>query len=208
MATITDASVPCSEAETLDSEVSCLMSHGITPEVAQTFGIERIQSGNMAGRIGIPIHDERGRVLAHAVVSFKGSRPKYSLEPAGFPKGRVLYNLHRTLQYVEVDSDRHVVVVEGLCDVIALAQIYPRVVAVMGCDISAEQAVQLFDYFRRVSLMLDDDDDGRRGGNFAAVRLMDVVAVERLKLYHRAPSQHSPKELREILTRSNFDLPL
>ena len=50
----------------------------------------------MSGRVVIPIHNERGELVAYAGRSIDGSEPKYKL-PAGFHKSLELFNLHRAI---------------------------------------------------------------------------------------------------------------
>ena len=52
--------------------------------------------GSMHGRIVIPIHNERGELVAYAGRSIDGSEPRYKL-PAGFHKSVELFNLHRAI---------------------------------------------------------------------------------------------------------------
>jgi len=71
---------------------------------------------SMSGCVVIPIHNERGELIAYAGRGIDGSEPKYKL-PVGFHKSFVLYNLHPCLERGEVST---VVVVEGFFDAIAV----------------------------------------------------------------------------------------
>ena len=53
--------------------------------------------GSMSGRVVIPIHNERGELVAYAGRAIDQTEPKYKL-PAGFKKSAVLFNLHRVRQ--------------------------------------------------------------------------------------------------------------
>ena len=48
----------------------------------------------MSGRVVIPIHDEKGELVAYAGRAIDDSEPRYKL-PAGFHKSQVVYNLQR-----------------------------------------------------------------------------------------------------------------
>ena len=72
----------------------------------------------MNGRIVIPIHNERGELLAYAGRSIDNSEPRYKL-PAGFHKSLELFNLHSLLEETSTDA---VVVVEGFLDCMKVAQ--------------------------------------------------------------------------------------
>ena len=50
----------------LDHEHPFLAERGITPEVAEAFGIGFADRGIMKDRIAIPIHNERGELVAYA----------------------------------------------------------------------------------------------------------------------------------------------
>src|SRR5436190_21239250 len=72
-----------------------LRQRGIDEETARNFGVGFFPGrGTMSGRIVIPIHNERGELVAYAGRAIDGSEPKYKV-PAGFRKSMELFNLHR-----------------------------------------------------------------------------------------------------------------
>jgi hypothetical protein len=84
------------ELKGIDLAHAYLAERGITKETAETFGVGLFSGrGSMKGRVVIPIHNERGELVAYAGRSIDGSDPRYKL-PAGFHKSHVLFNLHRT----------------------------------------------------------------------------------------------------------------
>ena len=89
----------------------------------------------MSGRMAIPIHDERGRLVAYAGRSVTGEQPRYRF-PAGFRKSAVLFNYYRAATLV---GDR-VVVVEGFFDSMRVHQAgFESVVALMGAALTRDQ---------------------------------------------------------------------
>lgn len=105
-----------------------------------------------------------------------GHVPKY-LNPPGFPKHQVLYNLDR----VESRGERSVILVESPFSVIkAEALGIPNSVASFGASPSAEQLRQLRK-FDRVYVWYDDDGAGQKGSALALEGLLhytNVVWVE------------------------------
>ena len=94
----------------------------------------------MQGRICIPIHDERGMLVAYtgrwASDELPEGVPKYDL-PRQIPKRRVLYNLHRVI------GAEHLVLVEGYWSVFRLHGLGVSAVSLMGRTLSVEQETLL-----------------------------------------------------------------
>lgn len=151
-----------------------LAGRGLTARTIRTFGVGFYRgSGFLRGRIVIPIHNERGELVAYAGRAIDGQEPKYRF-PTGFRKSLVLFNLHRALK----TATRTVVVVEGFFDALTVHQAgYPTVVALMGSTLSRHQADLLTTHFDRVLLMLDGDEAGREGAAAVASTLAGRIAV-------------------------------
>ncbi len=116
-----------------------LVTRGLTIPTIKTFGIGHCTRGLMRGRIAIPIHDERGDLVAYAGRAVDDElaekNGKYRL-PEGFKKSFVLFNLHRATE----DADHGLVVVEGFFDCFKVHQAgVPNVVALMGSTLSDPQ---------------------------------------------------------------------
>lgn len=98
--------------------------------------------------------------------------PKY-LNPPGFPKHQVLYNLDQ----VEFRGEREVILVESPFSVIkAEALGIPNAVASFGASPSEEQLRQLRK-FDKVYVWYDDDDAGYRGASLAIEGLLHYTNV-------------------------------
>jgi DNA primase len=181
----------------LDPAHPYLLTRGLNWATAAHFGMGYYGApGIMRGRVAIPIHDERGRLVAYAGRSVNGEPPRYRF-PAGFRKSAVLFNYHRAAALV---ADR-VVVVEGFFDAMRVHQAgFESVVALMGAALSQAQGNLLIQRFRRVSLMLDGDEAGRTGSQAAAQRLAERCLVGQVMVATgRQPDQMADDEIREVL---------
>jgi DNA primase len=143
-----------------------------------------IGKGIMQGRVVIPIHNERGELVAYAGRT-PGEPPegdgKYKFPP-NFHKSLVLFNLHRAKEY----AAEGLIVVEGFFTVFEFWQRGRRnVVALMGSSMSTEQErliVETVGPKGRVLLALDNDDAGRKGSADALRRLSSQVFVREMAL--------------------------
>jgi DNA primase len=113
----------------------------------------------MAGRICIPIYNERGELVAYAGrwpgEDVPDGQERYKLPPK-FHKNRVLFNLHR------VAAGEHLVLVEGYWSTFRLHALGLPAAALMGWSVSPEQIALMRDRgIRFVTLLLDGDDTGK-----------------------------------------------
>ena len=70
----------------IDTGHPYLAERGILKETAEVFGVGFFPGrGSMKGRVVIPIHNEKGELIAYVGRSIDGSEPKYKL-PNGFHK--------------------------------------------------------------------------------------------------------------------------
>lgn len=178
----------------VDPTHAYLRQRGIKEETARNFGVGFFRGkGSMLGRVVIPIHNDRGELIAYAGRSIDGSDPKYKL-PAGFVKSAVLYNFHR------VDSES-VIIVEGFFDCLKIWQSgSSNVVALMGSSISDRQH-ELLARFEKIILVLDGDEAGRGAATEIAGRLVRSHFVRVVDLdAGKQPDQLSSEELRSLLT--------
>ena len=169
------------ELRNLDSAHPYLAERGLSGATIAEFGLGCCNNGSMKGRIVIPIHNADGKLVAY-VGRWPGDppedTPKYKL-PAGFRKSEELFNLHRALQ---ADPSLPLVIVEGFFDCLHLVQNgIVRVVALMGCQLSKAQEELLAAHLEpgdRIILMLDEDEAGRAGREYAVQRLATRAFVK------------------------------
>jgi DNA primase len=184
----------------VDGRHAYLAAREIHEDTAAQFGVGFYPGpGLMSGRVVIPIHDERGRLVAYAGRAVDGSEPRYRF-PAGFGKSQVLFNFCRA---AATRSDT-VLVVEGFFDCLRVSHAgFESVVALMGTELYEHPAQLLRDRFQRVALMLDGDAAGRLGRDRAAARLRDSCEVRVIGLPEGAqPDQLPDRALRELIGRA------
>jgi DNA primase len=124
-------------------------------------------------RVIIPIHDQRGRVIAFGGRTLSNDvQTKYlnSPETALFHKGANLFNFHRARSTAHEDGS--VVVVEGYMDAIAIYQAgLKSVVATMGTSFTEDQISTLWRLASEPVVCFDAD----RAGVAAAYRSIDRI---------------------------------
>lgn len=175
-----------------------LKQRGIHVETAAHFGVGYYAGpGLMRGRLVIPIHNERGQLVAYAGRSIDDGDPKYKL-PGGFAKSQVLFNLHRAL----TQGQDTVIVVEGFFDCLKVHQAgQASVVALMGCFLSAERERRLIGSFRKIVLMLDGDLAGQQATRTITDRLIASCTIKVVSLIAgQQPDQMSSEDIRRALS--------
>ena len=150
---------PLSFTLKLEPEHPYFIKRGLDPKVVSLFGLGYCQYGWMKNRMAVPIHDEKGQLVAYAG-RWPGDEPpegegKYML-PRGFKKSEVLFNLHR------VADAELLIIVEGYWSVFRLHQLGLPSVALMGSKLSkAQETLLMASKVRRLILLLDGDHPGR-----------------------------------------------
>jgi DNA primase len=130
-------------------------------------------------RIMIPIHDQRGRVIAFGGRALKSdAQPKYlnSPETSIFHKGSIVFNFHRARE----PSHRagSVVAVEGYMDAIAIYQAgIKSVVATMGTAFTEEQIITLWRLSSEPVICFDADRAGIAAAHRSIDRILPVLTV-------------------------------
>jgi len=151
------------------------------------------------GRLMLPIHDARGRVIAFGgriLDSAKTDAPKYLNSPDTplFDKGRTLYNLHRAGP-VSRQSGR-LVVVEGYMDAIALAAAgIDEAVAPLGTAMTETQIELAWRLVENPVLCFDGDAAGQRAAIRAAVRALPLLRPAHSLRIVRLPPGMDPDDL-------------
>ena len=135
----------------------------------------------MANRIAIPIHNEKGEIVAYAgrcIGKPNDATPKYKLPP-GFRKSMEVFNIDRAAKEPAEDP---LIIVEGFFDCMKLYQNgCHKVVALMGSSMSGTQADLIrkhTDKKSQVIVMFDEDEAGIAGREEVAVRLSKFAFVK------------------------------
>lgn len=187
----------------LDSKYPYLAERGLETETIEYFGLGYCSRGLMRGRVVIPIHDERGELVAYSG-RYPGeppdSRPKYLL-PSGFRKSHVVFNLNSAGASAKKNG---LVVVEGFFDVFRFWQAgFHQVVAIMGSALSERQRnllVAAVGPNGNIALLLDQDDAGRTCLSQCLDELSPRVFVKALALPNEGdqPDRLSKEQIQQI----------
>ncbi|WP_363829935.1 DNA primase [Sphingobium sp. LMC3-1-1.1] len=153
------------------------------------------------GRLMVPIHDPRGRVVgfgARALPNRDGEtpEPKYlnSADSEIFDKGRLLFNHHRAAPAARIA--RRLVIVEGYFDAIAMdrAEIV-ECVAPMGTALTEAQMERAWRIFHNPTLLFDGDAAGRKAAAKACERALPMVGPGRMLSVAMLPDGQDPDDL-------------
>ncbi len=183
------------ELKDVDAGHEYLQARGIRAVVASELGVGFFPGkGTMSRRVVIPIHNERGDLVAYAGRSVDGSEPKYKF-PTGFRKSLELWNLNRC-------RGLYVILVEGFFDAMKIHQAGHPAAALMGCSLSSEQERKLA-RFQQVVVMLDGDEAGRKATAEIVPRIARVTFVHVIDLPDGVqPDQLSSAEIQRLLSFS------
>ncbi|MEZ5787842.1 MAG: DNA primase [Xanthobacteraceae bacterium] len=148
-------------------------------------------------RIIIPIHDQRGRVVAFGGRTLRDDvQPKYlnSPETPVFHKGTTVFNFHRARQ--PAFDDGSVVVVEGYMDAISVYQAgIKSVVATMGTAFTEEQINSLWRLSTEPIICFDGDRAGIAAAHRSLDRILPVLTVGRTFKFAFLPIGTDPDDL-------------
>lgn len=190
--------------ENLNPRHPYLEQRGLEEETIKYFGLGYCSRGLMRGRVVIPIHNERGELVAYSG-RYPGEppegRPKYLL-PSGFQKSHVVFNLNRA---GAIARENGLVVVEGFFDAFRVWQAgFHQVVAIMGSALSERQrdllAVSVGPH-GKIAVLLDQDDAGRTCLSQCLEQLTSRVFVKAIGLPNEGdqPDRLTDEQIRQIL---------
>lgn len=157
---------------------------------------EKVPYDRFRGRVMIPIHDPRGRVIAFGGRILATGEPKYLNSPDTplFDKGRTLYNLDRAAPAARKAG--RLIVVEGYMDVIALAQAgIDEVVAPLGTALTEVQIERLWRVVETPLLCFDGDAAGKKAAARASERAMPLLRPGYSMAVVTLPEGNDPDEL-------------
>lgn len=181
------------ELKSLKTDHEFFAEQGIRQDTINYFGLGFCQKGLMVGRIAIPIHNEKGELVAYCGRAIeKDPEEKYKL-PLAFVKSRVAYNLNR--QKPGIDT---LILVESFLSVFRLYQAgFKEGVALMGSILSEDQEKLITEFLGpagRVLLLFDDDESGEHCTNDCLARLSPHLFVKALNIGPLAKKPHKAKE--------------
>lgn len=126
-------------------------------------------------RLVIPIRGVKGEVLAFGGRSLDGSHPKYINSPESevFKKKSTLFGLYEAKEYIKEQEE--VTLVEGYFDLMSLWQAGIRnCVAPLGTAFTEEHARLLSKFTKRVVLLYDGDEAGKKAVKSSVPHLLKV----------------------------------
>ena len=138
----------------------------------------------MNGRVVIPIHNEKGELIAYAG-RWPGDPPegegKYKLPPK-FQKSHVVFNLHRAIEANKGREIKELILTEGYFDVFSFFEKgIKTAVALMGSSLSEEQERLILETVGsegKVLLAFDDDEAGHLCTEEVIKKLVKKVFVK------------------------------
>ena len=174
------------------------VKRGFSPDTLETFEVGLMTDHHNIPRATVPIRDASGTLVGlSARRTDNDEDPRYLIDYQ-FPKGRVLYNLHRAL----LSGNDAVIVVEGFKALWAVFEAgFSNVVACMGTAVTDDQVWALCaSGFRNCVLLFDGDAAGIRGAPGAERQLGSAFNVSTIYLPEgKSPDSFDRNELRELL---------
>lgn len=183
----------------LDPEHPYLSERGLNQNTIDEFGLGLCSRGMFKDWIVIPVHNEKGELVAYGG-RWPGEDPpegedKYKMPP-GFLKSLVVFNLHRVK---DLAKEKGLIVVEGFFGLFALYQLgFKNVVALMGSFMSPEQEdliVEAVGKEGKAMLIFDGDKAGRECTDQAVAGLGSRVFVKAIRLDDGLQPDHLSKEV-------------
>lgn len=170
----------------LDYDHPSLASHGLCPGIVGAFGLGYCHSGEMRGRICVPVYDEKQQLLGYAGYwASKRKKPpngEGKLKLAGrFDESSVIYNLYsiRAQEYL-----LNVVLVGDHISVFRLYRLGIPAIALSSHDLSPEHLALLRScpYLRAITILLDGNERGRATAIRIAMQLIHYFYVRVVKV--------------------------
>jgi DNA primase len=158
------------------------------------------------GRLMVPIHDSRGRLVGFGGRTLESREPKYlnSPETALFDKSALLFNAHRARG--PAHRANRLYVVEGYLDAIALAQAgVEETVASLGTALTEAQVKLAWQLADEPVLCFDGDAAGRAAAHRAIDRILPLLSGGRSFHFLALPEGQDPDDLVRSGGRDAFE---
>jgi DNA primase len=168
--------------------------NGIAPETVEYFSMGFCTKGVMKGRIAIPIHDHRGRLVAYCGRSVTDEQTekegKYKM-PKNFNRSDVVYNLNR-----QKEDAGTLILVEDFISVIKLHQSgFHNVTALMASNPGKDQEKRILSYLGpsgRLILMFSTSEYSRKCADDCLSKFSSRMFVKKIDI---SPFAESPCQL-------------
>lgn len=188
-----------------------LLREGHTEEALERAGLAVRRDGGplrdrFRGRLMVPIHDARGRIVGFGGRTLEGREPKYlnSPETPLFDKSALLYNAHRARG--PAHRAGRLYVVEGYLDAVALAQAgVEEVVASLGTALTEAQVRLAWQLAEEPVLCFDGDKAGRAAAHRAIDRILPLLSQGHSFHFLALPEGQDPDDLVRSGGREAFE---
>ncbi|MBJ3774995.1 DNA primase [Acuticoccus mangrovi] len=158
------------------------------------------------GRLMVPIHDPRGRIVGFGGRTLDGRDPKYlnSPETPLFDKSTLLFNAHRARG--PAHRSGRLFVVEGYLDAVAVAAAgVDEVVASLGTALTEAQIKLAWTLADEPILCFDGDNAGRSAAHRAIDRIIPLLSGGHSFHFLALPEGQDPDDLIQSGGRAAFD---
>ncbi|WP_108662987.1 DNA primase [Acuticoccus kandeliae] len=158
------------------------------------------------GRLMVPIHDPRGRIVGFGGRTLDGREPKYlnSPETPLFDKSSLLFNAHRARGAAHRNG--RLVIVEGYLDAVALSQAgVEETVASLGTALTEAQIQLAWQFADEPILCFDGDRAGRAAAHRAMDRIVPLLSGGRSFQFLAMPEGQDPDDLVRDGGRAAFE---
>ena len=180
------------QLKSLNPEHAFFAERGILPTTVEHFGLGYCSKGMMKGRIAIPIHNERGELVAYCGratdAGLTETEGKYKLPP-NFVKSAVVYNLNRQAPEAEA-----FILVESFLSVFRLYQAgYLNALSLLGSALSERQEELILSCLGkngRLYLLFDADESGQSCAADCLLRLGHKAFVKAVAIGGLAQKPH------------------
>ena len=168
-----------------------------------SLGLASKRSKTIGGRLAIPIHNEKGELIAYCGRALDDADPKYRL-PTNFRKDLAIFNLNRIP--VGEDAPDTIVLVESYLSVIKHHAKDLAIASPMGRSISEDQIALLQEWgFQKVIVLADGDEPGRQGARSIAGALAPFLWARVIDLPDGQKPHHlKPDELRALCAQTTI----
>ncbi|MCF6301478.1 MAG: DNA primase [Proteobacteria bacterium] len=157
-------------------------------------------------RLMFPIQDKRGRVIAFGGRALEDDQnPKYLNSPETdlFHKGNELYGYYLARKH---SKEKHVFVVEGYMDVIALHQFeIKNAVATLGTATSSQHIQSLFKSWQQVIFCFDGDRAGRQAAEKALMTALPLYLDKYIISFLFLPDGQDPDSYVNEIGKEKFE---
>ncbi|RAH98273.1 DNA primase [Acuticoccus sediminis] len=177
-----------------------LSAEGIGEAELERTGLAVKRDGRLrdrfVGRLMVPIHDPRGKIVGFGGRSLDGREPKYLNSPQTplFDKSKLLFNAHRARG--PAHRANRLFIVEGYFDAIALAQAgVGEVVASCGTALTEDQLALAWAMADEPVLTFDGDKAGRMAAQRVIDRVLPLLSGGRSVQFLHLPEGQDPDDL-------------